>query len=112
VEFIQDFVAPFGAVGASDGYGVLLIDATPTQHGAGLQCPGERPIATPTIQRTRAVLTACQHDAPWVLGGSLRLRWSQQDTLTVVSVLGPSDANQRLVVTVADHLRLVRPTSG
>jgi hypothetical protein len=112
VEFIQDFVAPFGAVCASDGYGVLLIDATPTQHGAGLQCPGERPIATPTIQRTRAVLTACQHDAPWVLGGSLRLRWSQQDTLTVVSVLGPSDANQRLVVTVADHLRLVRPTSG
>jgi hypothetical protein len=112
VRFIQDFVAPFGAVGASDGYGVLAIDATPTRGGVGLECPGEPPIATPAVQQTRAVLTACQHDAPSVLGGSLRLRWSQHDTLMVVSVPGPSDANQRLVVTVADHLHLVRPTTG
>jgi hypothetical protein len=112
VVFTQAFVVPFGAVGAPGGYGALLIVATPTQHGPGLQCPGERLIATPTIQRTQAVLTACQHDAPWVLGGSLRLRWSQQDTPVVVSVPGPSDANQHLVIAVADHLRLVRPTRG
>jgi hypothetical protein len=113
--FSQDFVVPFGAVGAPGGYGVLSMITTPTRTGAGrvgFQCPGERRIATPTIQRTPAVLTACQYDAPWVLGGSLRLRWSQHDTVVVVSVPGPSEANQRLVATVADHLRLVRPTSG
>lgn len=68
-------MVPFGAVGAPGGYGALAIMATPTHGGVGLQCPGERPIATPTVQQTRAVLTACQHDAPSVLGGSLRLRW-------------------------------------
>ena len=110
--FTQDFVVPFGAVGAPGGYGALAIDATPPRNGPGLECPGERPIATPAVQQTRAVLTACQHDAPSVLGGSLRLRWSQQDTVVVVSVLGPSEANRRLVVTLADHLHLVRPTTG
>jgi hypothetical protein len=110
--FTQDFVAPFGAVGASNGYGALAIDATPTRNGVGLECPGERPIATPAVHQTRAVLTACQHDAPSVLGGSLRLRWSQHDTVVVVSVLGPSEANRRLIVTLADHLHLVRPTTG
>jgi hypothetical protein len=110
--FTQDFVVPFGAVGAPGGYGALSIAATPTHGSAGLQCPGERLIATPTVQRTRAVLTACQDDAPSVLGGSVRLRWSQHDTVVVVSVPGPSDANQRLVAAVADHLRLVSPTRG
>jgi hypothetical protein len=110
--FGQDFVVPFGAVGAPGGYGVLSIIATPTRGSAGPQCPGERPIATPTVQQAPAALTACQDDAPWVLGGSLRLRWSQRDTVVVVSVPGPSQANRRLVVTVADHLRLVRPTRG
>jgi hypothetical protein len=112
VVFTQEFVAPFGAVGAPDGYGALLIAATPTHGSAGLQCPSERRIATPTIQRTRAVLAACQQDAPWVLGGSLRLRWSQHDTLMAVSVPGPSDSNQRLVIAMADHVRLVSPTRG
>jgi hypothetical protein len=108
--FSQDFVAPFGTLGAHDGHGVLLIMATPTHGSGGLQCPGEHPIATPTVQQTPAVLTACQDEAPMVLGGSVRLRWSQHDTVTVISVPGPSEANRRLVVAVADHLRLVRPT--
>jgi hypothetical protein len=110
--FFQEFVVPFGAVGAQGGSGSLLIAATPTHGSAGLQCPGERSIATPTVQRIRAVLTACQDDAPSVLGGSVRLRWSQHDTVVVVSVPGPSDANQRLVAAVADHLHLASPTSG
>jgi hypothetical protein len=110
--FGQDFVVPFGAVGAPGGHGALLIMATPTSGSGGLQCPGERPIATPTVQQTRAVLTACQDEAPSVLGGSVRLRWSQHDTVVVVSTPGPSQANQRLVVTMADHLRLVSPTRG
>jgi hypothetical protein len=110
--FHQDFVAPFGTVGAHDGHGALLLFATPTRGSGGLQCPGEHLIATPTVQQTRAVLTACQDEAPSVLGGSVRLRWSQHDTVVVVSVPGPTDSNRRLVVAVADHLRLVRPTPG
>jgi hypothetical protein len=110
--FLHDFVVPFGAVGAAGGSGSLLITATPSSGSGGLQCPGERPIATPTVQQTPAVLTACQDDAPSVLGGSLRLRWSQHDTVVVVSTPGPSQANRRLVVTLADHLRLVSPTRG
>jgi hypothetical protein len=110
--FSQDFVVPFGAVGTAGGSGSLLIMATPTSGSGGLRCPGERPIATPTVQQTPAVLTVCQAEAPWVLGGSVRLRWSHHDTVVVVSTPGPSDANQRLVVAVADHLRLVRPTRG
>jgi hypothetical protein len=112
VVFAQDFVVPFGAGDAQSGYGVLLIMATPTHGSASLQCPGERPIATPTVQQTRALLTACQHDFPSVLGGGMRLRWSQHDTVVVVSVPGPTDSNRRLVATVADHLRLVSPTRG
>jgi hypothetical protein len=110
--FHQDFVAPFGTVGAPDGHGALLLMATPTHGSGGLQCPGERPIATPTVQQTQAVLTACQDEAPFVLGGSVRLRWSQHDTVVVISVPGPTDSNRRLVAAVADHLRLVRPTHG
>jgi hypothetical protein len=112
VDFTQDFVVPFGAAGAPGGYGALSIIATPTRGSVDLQCPGERRIATPTVQQTRALLTACQDEAPSVLGGSLRLRWSQHDTVVVVSTPGPSQANQRLVVAVADHLRLVSPTRG
>jgi len=110
--FHQDFAAPFGTLGAHDGHGTLLIFATPTHTSAGLQCPGERRIATPTVQQTRAVLTVCQDEAPSVLGGSVRLRWSQHDTVVVISVPGPTDSNRRLVVAVADQLRLVRPTRG
>jgi hypothetical protein len=110
--FHQDFVVPFGAVGAQGSHGALLIMATPTHGSAGLQCPGERPIGTPTVQQTRAVLTACQDEAPSVLGGSVRLRWSQHDTVVVVSVPGPSDTNQRLVIAVANGLRLVSPPRG
>jgi hypothetical protein len=110
--FHQDFAVPFGAVGAQGANGALLIIATPTHGSAALQCPGERRIATPTVQQTQAALTACQDEAPSVLGGSVRLRWSQHDTVVVVSVPGPSQANQRLVITVADHLRLASPTRG
>jgi hypothetical protein len=105
----QDFVAPFGGVGAPGGYGILSIIATPTHGSAGLQCPGERPIATPTIQQTPAVLTACQDDAPWVFGGSLRLRWSQQDAVVVISVPGPTDSHQRLLIAMPTTCTLSDP---
>ncbi len=108
------FVVPPGYVGAPGGFGMLSIDATPIHGGAGrpdLQCLNERRIATLTVHRTRAVLVACPEDPPSVLGGSVRLGWSEQGTLVVVTVLGSGEVNQRLAVVLADHLRLVRPGS-
>jgi hypothetical protein len=70
------------------------------------------------------VLVACSDDPQRsAFGGSVLLRWSQQGTVVVVGVLdwsdasrwsdasGWSDVNQRLVVVLADHLRLVPPRS-
>jgi hypothetical protein len=128
LRFLQGgFVVPPGYVGAPGGYGALWIVATPTRAatpGLALQCRHERRIATPTVHRTRGVLAACSDDPQRsAFGGSVLLRWSQQGTVVVVSVLDWSDANrwsdasrwsdvnQRLAVVLAEHLRLVPPRS-
>jgi hypothetical protein len=106
------FVVPAGYVGAPgmQPYGGLEIWAAPTAVAASrppVQCQNERRIATPTVHHTPAVLADC----PDAQGrpASVLLRWSQQGTFVLLSVLGSSDVNQRLVVTLADHLRLVPP---
>jgi hypothetical protein len=84
----------------------------PARGGAGrleLRCPDERRIATPMVHRIRAVLAACPHDPPSVLGGRLLVRWSERRTVVVVTAPGADAVNQRLVVTLADHVRLVGP---
>jgi hypothetical protein len=108
------FQVPPGYLGPSD-YGTLDIDAGPTHGAAGrlpLRCRNARRIATPTVHQTRAVLATCPEagqQSSW--GGTMLLRWSQQGTLVVVTVYGWSDVNQRLVVAVANQLRLVRPST-
>jgi hypothetical protein len=126
LRFLQGaFVVPPGYVGAPGGYSALSIVATPTRDTTGeraLQCQDERRIATPTVHRTRGVLAACFDDPQRsAFGGSVLLRWSQQGTVVVVSVLDWgnasrwsdtsrwSDVNQRLAVALANHLRLVGP---
>src|SRR6266545_3193604 len=106
------FVVPADYVGAPgmQPYGGLEIWAAPTAVAASrppVQCQNERRIATPTVHHTPAVLADC----PDAQGrpASVLLRWSQQGTFVLLSVLGSSDVNQRLVVTLADHLRLVPP---
>jgi hypothetical protein len=37
------------------------------------------------------------------------VRWSEVGTVAQVSTLGAGGVNQRLVVTLADHVRLVTP---
>jgi hypothetical protein len=128
LRFLQGgFMVPPGYVGAPGGYGALSIVATPTRDATGglaLQCQDERRIAMPTVHRSRGVLAACSDDPQRsALGGSVLLRWSQGGTVVVVSVLDWSDpsrwsdasrwsdVNQRLVVALADHLRLVPPRS-
>jgi hypothetical protein len=44
-------------------------------------------------------------------GGTILLRRSQQGTLVEVGVTGRSEVNQQLVVAVAEHLRLVEPST-
>jgi len=52
---------------------------------------------------------------PWLAScpegpsGSVLLCWSEQATFVMAGVLGFSEVNQRLVVVLADHVRLVRP---
>src|SRR6266540_520657 len=84
-----------------------LLPTIPPGLPPPVQCQNERRIATPTVHHTPAVLADC----PDAQGrpASVLLRWSQQGTFVLLSVLGSSDVNQRLVVTLADHLRLVPP---
>jgi hypothetical protein len=108
-----DFTVPFGYVGTSDGDGGLFIVAAPA-HGVtgqfGLQCRNERRLATLTVQGIWAALGACSDDneSSW-FGGSVLLHWAQRDTLVVVSVIGHSNVNRRLVVALANHLHFVSP---
>jgi hypothetical protein len=111
------FEVPPGYVGPPNTryYGELGIVATPARGATGrlhLGCPNERPIATPTVHRAWTVLVACPEASQVsIFGRSVLLRWSRQGTLVVVRLGGWSDVNQRLVVALADHLRLVGPTT-
>ena len=121
--FAHPFAVPSGYVGALGGsdtverFGALVVVAVTAQGLAGdpaLGCRNERQIATPTVQGTPAVLTACLDDpraAHFSLGGHVLLRWSQQDTLVTISVRGHSKVNQRMVVALTDQLHLVPPRS-
>jgi hypothetical protein len=115
LRFLQEaFVVPFGYVGAPGGYGALEITATPTGGLAapfGFQCPDERRIATPSVNGAHAVLATCLDSNGSPQLSIMLVRWSQQGTSVVVSVLGASDVNQRLVVALAEHLRPIRPTN-
>jgi hypothetical protein len=92
-------------------YGALGIYAATTAEVASrppLRCLNERRTATPTVHNTPAVLAVC-HDAQEP--ATVLLRWSEQGIFVVLSVVGSSEVNQRLVIVLADHLRLVPPTT-
>jgi hypothetical protein len=60
------------------------------------------------VHRIRAVLAACPDQPPSVRGRRLLLRWSEQGTVVVVTTPG-SGQDQRLILTLAEHVRLVGP---
>jgi hypothetical protein len=107
------FQIPIGYRGPAD-YGTLDIVAGPTRSAGRLMppCPDEHRVAGLTVHQTRAVLATCPEEgqqSSW--GGTMLLRWSQRGTLVEVGVYGWSEVNQRLVVAVAEHLRLVEPST-
>jgi hypothetical protein len=108
------FPVPPGYRGPSD-HGTLDITSSPTPSGADRllpPCPDARRVATSTVHQTRAVLATCPEEgqqSSW--GGTMLLRWSQRGILVEVGVYGWSEVNQRLVVAVAEHLRLVEPST-
>jgi hypothetical protein len=129
LRFLQGaFVVPPGYVGAPGGFSALSIVATPTHDATGglaLRCRDERRLAAPAVHRARAVMAACFDDPQRsAFGGSVLLRWSQQGTLVVVSVLDWSnasrwsdssrwrDVNRRLAVALAGHMRFAVPSRG
>jgi hypothetical protein len=66
----------------------------------------------PPCTRSGAVPATCAEEgqqSSW--GGTMLLRRSQQGTLVEVGVSGWSEVNQQLVVAVAEHLRLVEPST-
>lgn len=109
--FTQDgFVVPTDYHGAPgmQPYGALAVYAAATAETADrLGCPQERRTGTPTVHRIGAVLADC----PGPQGPSVLLRWSEQGVFVVLAVLGSSQVNQRLIIVLADHLRLIPPRS-
>lgn len=106
------FVVPLGYVGAPGGSATLGIIAMPTRGTTGrldLRCPNERRIAMPTVHRIRAVLAACPDQPLSIRGRRLLLRWAEQGTVVAVTTPGSGEDNQRLILTLAEHVRLVGP---
>ncbi|HEX8858829.1 MAG TPA: hypothetical protein VGC06_06980 [Actinomycetes bacterium] len=107
----NEFVVPFGYVGAPGGYGALGIVAAPTPERDGeptIQCRRELQPITRTVLGAQAVLASCADEpSASLFGGMDLLRWPKEGTRVVVAILGHSELNLRLAATLADHLWLV-----
>jgi hypothetical protein len=108
----EGFQVPPGYLGVDkQPQGSLEITASPTRQptgGVNLACQTERRIATVRVQGSRAVLVGCPG---WSSSGQVTLRWSQAGARISVSLQGASVVNQQLLIALATHLRLVRPTT-
>jgi hypothetical protein len=108
----EGFMVPPGYLGVDkQPQGSLEITASPTRQptgGVNLACETERRIATVRVQGSRAVLVGCPG---WSSSGQVTLRWAQAGARISVSLQGASVVNEQLLIALATHLRLVRPTT-
>ena len=91
--------------------GSLEITAFPSNkptRAVDIACETERRIATVPVQGSRAVLVGCPG---WSSSGQVTLRWWQAGAQISVSLQGAGAVNQHLLIALATHLRLVRPTT-
>jgi hypothetical protein len=108
------FQVPPGYLGVDkQPQGSLEITGAPARKSTaaidrGVACETERRIATVRVQGSRAVLVGCPG---WSSSGQVTLRWTQSGVLISVNLQGASVVNQQLLIALAEHLRLVRPTT-
>jgi hypothetical protein len=108
----EGFQVPAGYFGIDkQAQGALELTAFSTRRPSrvvSFACETERPIATISVQGTRAALVGCPG---WSSSGQMTLRWTRAGTRISVSLQGTSEVNRRLLVALATHLRLVRPAA-
>jgi hypothetical protein len=73
-----------------------------------LSCGTDRPIAIVRVQGSRAVLVRCPG---WSSSGQVSIGWRNAGVQMSMSLQGASAVNQQLLIALATHLRLVRPTT-
>jgi hypothetical protein len=108
----EGFEVPPGYVGvAKQRQGSLQLAASPTQQPTGVadfNCEPEGAIVTIRVQGSRAILVHC---SGWSSSGQVMLSWRQAGVDISMSLQGANLVNQQLLIAMAAHLRLVRPTT-
>ena len=112
---MEGFVVPSGFTGAPGNLGALSVLASDDPRmAAGVErwCPEQRRLpATPALGGRPPVLGTCPAGFQGWATESLLLRWSRQGTYVTLGLRGASEANRRLLVRLAESLRLVAPGS-
>jgi hypothetical protein len=112
---MEGYVVPSGFTGAPGNLGALSVLASSDPRvAAGVErwCPDQRRLpAVPALGGRPPVLGTCPAGFQGWATESLLLRWSGQGTYVAVGLRGASEANRRLLVRLAESLRLVRPGS-
>jgi hypothetical protein len=103
---------PPGYVGVGkQRQGSLQLAASPTQQPTGVadfNCEPEGSIVSIRVQGGRAMLLRC---SGWSSSGQVMLSWRQAGVDISMSLQGANVVNQQLLIAMAAHLRLVRPTT-
>lgn len=107
---VGGFTVPSDRIGAYQDFGENLdIAAAKRPTAFVVACEGERPIAFVRVRGRDGRLYQCPPGSG-LYGDSVLVRWQEQGTILVVGLSGTSSLHQRLVVTLANHLRLVPPS--
>jgi hypothetical protein len=108
----EGFEVPPGYVGvAKQRQGSLQLAASPTHQQTGVtdfNCEPEGSIVSIRVQGSRAIVAHC---SGWSSSGQVMLSWRQAGVTISMSLQGANAVNQQLLIAMAQHLRLVRPTT-
>jgi hypothetical protein len=108
----EGFVVPPGYFGVDkQSQGSLELTASRTRQSTGvvdLGCGTEQPIGTVRVQGSRAVLAGCHG---WSSSGQVTLIWKRAGVDISMTLQGASAVNQQLLIALATHVHLVRPST-
>lgn len=112
---MEGYVVPSGFTGAPGHLGALSVLASSDPRiAAGVErwCPDQRRLpAVPALGGRPPVLGTCPAGFQGWATESLLLRWSRGGTYVTFGLRGASEANRRLLLRLAESLRLVPPGS-